>query len=291
MHDSIAARFKPRTTQIDKDNATMIFVCPNKPNHPDHRIFLRLDQYDILTENCGLLQRTRNDAPWPNVICTCCGAFALKLHRDPVEPARTHDGPANYTPNTRHWAPGDLVIHDVDPKRKSMLMVVCGYTQYGKVRTRYVYETADWWIKTRGEPEIRKANEFYENEIGLLHAPSLFDEYTMDVPHGFSRTFDWLTDFPEDDPDHNYDPVFSVYDLKYVFPANHAVHSLPEEITADQIEKHAQRLKEVEKIYPELPSIADGEDEWDDGEDEEETEEEEEEDEGEEESEQEAKTN
>lgn len=70
-----------------------------------------------------------------------------------------------YPPNTRHWQPGDLVLHDGDEKVAGMLMVVKGYDRKtGMCRTKYVHP---------GYYEcMRKAAML--NELKFLHDPALF---------------------------------------------------------------------------------------------------------------------
>jgi hypothetical protein len=70
----------------------------------------------------------------------------------------------NYTPNTRRWQPGDIVLHDADAKRVEMLMVVIGYhRKTGECITRY-----------RKVGYIQGMSETYRNESKYLHDPALF---------------------------------------------------------------------------------------------------------------------
>ena len=71
----------------------------------------------------------------------------------------------NYEPNTVHWKPGDIVVHDADAKKPYMLMRVTGYDREGLVVTRYV----------------RRENErgAYHNELRYLHDPARFG---IDMP-------------------------------------------------------------------------------------------------------------
>lgn len=43
-----------------------------------------------------------------------------------------------YSPNTRRWRRGDLVLDCADAKQPAMLLRVTGYTRDGFVRARYV---------------------------------------------------------------------------------------------------------------------------------------------------------
>lgn len=65
-----------------------------------------------------------------------------------------------HEPNTHHWQPGDLVIHDADRKSSHMLMKVIGYTRDGLVKTRYI---------SHGSPR-----KVWINEPRYLHDPSRF---------------------------------------------------------------------------------------------------------------------
>lgn len=71
----------------------------------------------------------------------------------------------NYPPNTRHWQPGDLVLHDADAKRAEMLMVVLGYDRKsGWCRTKYLHPGY--------YDGMRKAAML--NELRFLHDPAMF---------------------------------------------------------------------------------------------------------------------
>lgn len=69
-----------------------------------------------------------------------------------------------YEANTRRWAPGDVVIHDMDAKRAAMLTVVVGYTRSGDVRT--VYREPALRAQWRGRPIV--------NRLAVLHDPARF---------------------------------------------------------------------------------------------------------------------
>ena len=73
----------------------------------------------------------------------------------------------NYEPNTIHWKLGDLVIHDYDLKRPSMLMRVIGFTKEGEVVTRYENPQPPF-VSLRGR---KKA---WVNDRKYLHDPALF---------------------------------------------------------------------------------------------------------------------
>jgi hypothetical protein len=66
----------------------------------------------------------------------------------------------NYEANARHWATGDLVLHDGDRKEARMLMRVEGYTDDGLVRTRYIH------------PEMTR--RVWTNRAAVLHDPARF---------------------------------------------------------------------------------------------------------------------
>jgi len=71
----------------------------------------------------------------------------------------------NYEPNTIHWMPGDLVLHDADRKAPEMLMRVTGYDpKTGQCKTRYVTPEAFGWPK----------NRVCRNFIEVLHDPGRF---------------------------------------------------------------------------------------------------------------------
>lgn len=70
-----------------------------------------------------------------------------------------------YTANTTTWRKGDLVIHDADAKRASMLMRVTGYDRAtGLIRTRYV-------LATGVNAPLRGV---WRNEPRYLHDPRRF---------------------------------------------------------------------------------------------------------------------
>lgn len=78
----------------------------------------------------------------------------------------------NYAPNTRHWNPGDVVIHDADAKDISCLMFVESYTRKGEAVTRYIYPHSPALAKKR-----------YTNPVAYLHDPALFPK--IEVPQSF----------------------------------------------------------------------------------------------------------
>jgi hypothetical protein len=74
----------------------------------------------------------------------------------------------NYTANTTHWQPGDLVLHDADAKRSDMLMRVIRYRESdGFCQTEYVEsEKSEQWGKG--------ARSRLWNRLAVLHDPRLF---------------------------------------------------------------------------------------------------------------------
>ncbi len=74
----------------------------------------------------------------------------------------------NYEPNTRHWEPGDYVIHDCDAKAAYMLMVVVRYTPDGLVVTRY--HDTDHRVHTG-----RRRSKLWRNDPKYLHDPARFN--------------------------------------------------------------------------------------------------------------------
>lgn len=77
----------------------------------------------------------------------------------------------NYEPNTRHWEPDELVIHDADAKTPDMLMRVIGYTPNGMVETEYAdpVRRAEWKRRFKRERDRKLLNA-----IGYLHDPARF---------------------------------------------------------------------------------------------------------------------
>lgn len=70
----------------------------------------------------------------------------------------------NYTPNTRRWQVGDIVIHDADAKNAKMLMRVIGYDAVtGECITAYLYPK---YILGMDKP--------CTNDIRYLHDPAKF---------------------------------------------------------------------------------------------------------------------
>ena len=68
-----------------------------------------------------------------------------------------------YLPNTRHWQPGDIVIHTADAKSEQMLMRVISYNERtGLCRTRY------------NEAGGKLPRGVYENDLRYLLDPEAF---------------------------------------------------------------------------------------------------------------------
>lgn len=89
-----------------------------------------------------------------------------------------------HEPNTTHWKPGDLVIHDSDAKRADMLMIVLGQNASGIYRTRYAFP----WVQPR--PWRRK---IWRNTLEWLHDPARFG---IAVPRLLHRSDAQLQDSP-----------------------------------------------------------------------------------------------
>lgn len=80
----------------------------------------------------------------------------------------------NYDPNTTHWLPGSIVLHDADAKEPRMVMKVIGYDRQGLCMTRYI---------TGGRKRTR---HIYHNELKYLHDVECF---------GFRQGWaDWCVD-------------------------------------------------------------------------------------------------
>ncbi|HEY3363889.1 MAG TPA: hypothetical protein VGK74_02400 [Symbiobacteriaceae bacterium] len=75
-------------------------------------------------------------------------------------------GSLNYEPNTVQWPPGAPVIHDADAKESAMLMVVMGYTEDGKCRTRYI---------NRYNGSMRLTPKEWHNPLCAVHDPKRFN--------------------------------------------------------------------------------------------------------------------
>lgn len=92
------------------------------------------------------------------------------------------DNDHRYYPNTRYWKIGDLVIHDVDAKRKDMLMQVIGYNRVtGLCITVYAFPSLRAEAECRGCSEQKQrsfmyklSRQKYENELRYLHDPRRF---------------------------------------------------------------------------------------------------------------------
>lgn len=78
----------------------------------------------------------------------------------------------NYEPNTTHWEPGSLVIHDADAKRPDMLMRVVGYGPDGLCVTEYVERR---WQDGHG----KRMRSPWRNPITVLHTPERFGLFTL----------------------------------------------------------------------------------------------------------------
>lgn len=74
----------------------------------------------------------------------------------------------NYEPNTTHWKPGDLVIHDADAKSANYLMRVIGYTKHGLVKSRYLDSQVDRRVCRSFKVKAM------ENDPRYLHDPARF---------------------------------------------------------------------------------------------------------------------
>lgn len=69
----------------------------------------------------------------------------------------------NYPPNTTHWRPGDIVLHDYDEKSPRMVMRIVGYRKDGTAMCRYVCPS-----------EGRNLRKILDNDIKYLHDPAQF---------------------------------------------------------------------------------------------------------------------
>lgn len=84
----------------------------------------------------------------------------------------------NYTPNTKRWQVGDVVIHDADAKMLKMLMRVVGLdVENDLVMTEYIVDD---------RPNRR--NRIMKNDFRVLHDPAMFNLDTRLVNPGLSLT-------------------------------------------------------------------------------------------------------
>lgn len=79
------------------------------------------------------------------------------------------DHQMNYEPNTVHWRPGDLVLHDSDAKERHMLMRVVNYATDGRCRTEYLFDSPD-----RRRMWRRGKRSTLLNPTVVLHDPARF---------------------------------------------------------------------------------------------------------------------
>lgn len=69
----------------------------------------------------------------------------------------------NYPPNTTHWRPGDIVLHDADEKSPRMVMRVVGYRKDGTAMCRYICPS-----------QGRNLRTILDNDIRYLHDTTQF---------------------------------------------------------------------------------------------------------------------